>query len=171
MNEVLRKHVERCANFPFVTSVAALIATALLMTLWETANASLFVHKTPATLNWPTIMFTSLLSMLLTFILANLFRRSYEKIEELDLLHQAGMTASLHYLGNAITTFQLIEIEVETSGTISEHTLAMIRKELLGTERALKDLSALENPDPEKILSYLRTDVKARCEEMLNKQS
>ena len=84
---------------------------------------------------------------------------SEDSVHEKLALFGAAMTASMHYLGNSISSFQLIELEVEEYGTVSKETLVTISLLLANTKYHLKCLSALESPTAQEIYKYIREDL------------
>ncbi|WP_162888703.1 hypothetical protein [Dechloromonas sp. HYN0024] len=108
------------------------------------------------------LIIVAVLASFLAYIVAAFIEKydgSDDSVDEKHELYGAAMTASMHYLGNAISSFQLIELEVDERATVSKETLKQISSLLANTKYHLKYLSALENPTPQDVCDYILEDL------------
>lgn len=108
------------------------------------------------------LIIVAVLASFLAYIVAAFIEKydgSDDSVDEKHELYGAAMTASMHYLGNAISSFQLIELEVDESATVNKETLEQISSLLANTKYHLKYLSALESPTAQEIYKYIREDL------------
>ena len=163
MKAALRNGVQKISQRPIVTALISFQIMFLVMTVYQLIKDQILERNVPLHSHLPTIVFTSLFCMLLTWFVsksAKEFYEQYQSVEDRNEIYQASMTAFLHYLGNSLTTFQLLELEVEMNGKVSEDTLNVIRKNIEATKFAMKDLSKIENPTAAKINDFIRNDLK-----------
>lgn len=161
-NDVIGK-VRRISESPLLTAIIAFVLMAIVMLTYEAVMDAIAQKDVRLSNHVITVFFTSSVAFALAYAVSNSAAEFYEKyteVEQSEEVHRAGMTAAMHYLNNAVTTFQLIELEVEMDGSVSEDTLRAVRKTMESTTEALKTLSTMNNPTADKIYEFIKEDLK-----------
>ena len=127
---------------------------AFLMTLFQWGKFYLF--KGSYTI-WQshiiTIIFTSLVATIVALFMMNLTERVEKEKRELQLRESKIRTLKItmftvhHIVNNFLNRLQLIRLEAEDEGTISQKTLEKLEDDITEVSKKLVELSEIEHPD------------------------
>jgi hypothetical protein len=159
---MLEKHVEKTLCSPGMAASLVFATTMLGVIVFQQLTDSFLGGSAPFPAHLAIILLVAAMASLLAYVISRAVNQGYsgQDIEdEKQILYGAVMSASMHYLGNSIASFQLIELEVESCGTVSKETLTKISTMLSTTKYNLKCMSAMQNPSAEKIDEYIRNDL------------
>lgn len=159
----LKDATHSIARHPSYAALISFCISMVAMSVYENVKQLLF----PAITLWEshaiTVVVTSLMVAGIAFVVARNTSEADAHLknaeERLDL-YNAVMTATMHCVGNAMNTFQLIQIEAEDGGVVSADTLKIIDRELSATKFFMKDLSLIEEPSPELVYQKLKQSLK-----------
>lgn len=152
------ERLERMISSSTSVAVTTFLTTAVVMTAYESLKQQIFGNLTLWQSHVITIVFTSVLSTLIAWWVSKELSAHFNQtrpIKERVATYDAAMLATSHYVGNAFNLFQLVRMEVDSTGTVSHETLGLIEKELSITRDSLKDISTMDNPTIEKIKEFL----------------
>ncbi|GMT48827.1 MAG: hypothetical protein IEMM0008_0366 [bacterium] len=138
---------------PKIFILISTLVTTITMFIFEFVKESV-VHENLS--RWDshimTIIFTTLLSLLISTILIYRyrdFRRKQElmrlKEEKLKTLKQAMFNAT-HYVNNLSNNLQLVQVELGNNKIVSKETVEMLTEAIHHTTLELKKLSNIDDP-------------------------
>ena len=129
-------------------------AMAFIMTLFQWGKFYLFAGTYTI---WQshviTIVFTSLIASIVSMFMMNLTERIEKEKKELELRESKIRTLKItmftvhHIVNNFLTRLQLIRVEAEEEGTISQESLEKLEKDISEVSEKLVALSEIEHPD------------------------
>ncbi|MBI3524600.1 MAG: hypothetical protein HY066_08740 [Betaproteobacteria bacterium] len=138
------------------------VLTALIMTVYEATKQQIFGEMSLWESHAITVVFTSVIAAVISWWLSQKFHAHFAETklaEERINTYQSAMRATSHYMGNILNIFQLIELDIDASGKISEESLQMIYRELQKTEVNVRGLSLLETPTPENVARFVKENL------------
>ena len=137
--------------------------TLLVMSVYESGKQFAFGDKLSL---WQshvmTILFTSALSSVISWVvwrkleLILFHQKTIEVREERSRTHQATMSAAHHYLNNALNQLQLVQVELEDTGTVDPQTVKLIGEAIKKSSHELRELGEMDDATRENISRFIR---------------
>jgi len=132
------------------------IISVIMMTIYEAIKEWIFKGAlTPWESHTITIIVTSIIATLAAAVMRSWVLKLYQKEKELAVKEQSiasfemAVSAVNHIVNNIVNYLQVIRIEVEQIGRVSEETLDLLEKSMEEAEQQVKELNQITTPlDP-----------------------
>lgn len=142
--------------------LSSFVVSALLMTAYEATKQQIFGDLTLWESHTITIVFTSVVTALLAGIISGKLKAYYERTRSAQArleTYEAAMRATSHYVGNMLNMTKIIELEFNSSGTISHDSVRELSEMLRLTELNMRGLYLLDNPTKENVERYVKSNL------------
>ena len=140
----------------FKRTLVAFFSMALLMTIYQVGKYHLLEGEyTIWQSHIMTIVFTSLIATIVSLCMANWIERIERRTKELELREarlqtlEATMYTVQHIVNNFLNRLQLIGLEIEDDGKLSESTIERLEADIAEVSKQMTELGEIREPgDP-----------------------